>query len=269
MSSLYAHLIRVRVVAGMVWLETVRRKDAYVLLILLATLLGMLATRKVFGIGGVSRYVVDAGLLMTWILSWGLGIAVTARQLPDEESKGTIMPLLAKPLSRAELVVGKWLGAWTVTAAATAAFCVLVALVAWLRGGPVDLVALAQGWLAHCGGLSVVCSMALWCSVRLHQDAAVTLGWVLTAGATLVVPRIPAILVDASPLRSYVLQLCYHLLPHLEVFDMRRRIVHGYGPASWGSLGLVLLYGSVVTLFFLVWSWLLYRRKRFSRGALV
>ena len=59
----------------------------------------------------------------------------------------------------------------------------------------------------------------------------------------------------------------YYIAPHLELFDMRARVLHGWGlldPLVFaGTLG----YGMLLTAFFLAVSWLLFTKKHFSRGA--
>ncbi len=113
-------MTRVWILARIVWLEMLRKKDIYVLFILLAALLVAMISLDVYGLGQVSGYVKEIGLLGAWILGWILAINTSVRQLPQEENRGTVFPLLAKPVSRFELVLGKWLGAWVVVCAATA-----------------------------------------------------------------------------------------------------------------------------------------------------
>ena len=115
--------------------EMIRRKDVYVLLILLAAFLVTLMALNLFGVGQAVSYLKEIGLLLAWVCSWILAVSISARQLPQEERQGTIFSLLAKPVSRVEVLLGKWLGAWVVTGAATLGFYVLLALMVALRGG--------------------------------------------------------------------------------------------------------------------------------------
>jgi ABC-type transport system involved in multi-copper enzyme maturation permease subunit len=204
---------------------------------------------------------------MAWLFSMILAVTLGARQLPREEETGTVFPLLAKPVSRAELLAGKWLGVWTSASAATAAFYGLAAGVAGLRGAFPAWGSLGQAWLLHAAAIGVVVSLALLLSTRLSQGAAATLTFALVFGSAAVVPQIPWMLTGVtSGARWGCMLLAYYALPHLEVFDMRRRVVHEWGPAPWGSCGLVLAYGTCLTLLFLVAAWLAYRGKRFKRG---
>jgi ABC-type transport system involved in multi-copper enzyme maturation permease subunit len=261
-------MTRVSIIAVTVWLQMLRRKDLYVLAILLLTLLVALVSLNIFGLGGAVRYVLDIGLLMAWVFGWVLAISISARQIPQEEERGTIFPLLAKPITRFELIVGKWLGAWTIVAAATAVFYAMVSAVSLARGAELNAVAVLQGYVLHTAALAIISALALALSTRLNPDAAVTLAYVLTGASFFVVPRIPAFIPQATGVAPTALLILYHALPHFEIFDMRQRIVYAYGPASWGLLATILIYGLLVTAFFVLVAWLGYRNKRFSRGSL-
>jgi ABC-type transport system involved in multi-copper enzyme maturation permease subunit len=261
-------MIRIWALACQVWLEMLRRKDVYVLFVLLAALLAALVSLDVFGLGSAVGYVTGVGLLAAWVLGWILVVSVSTRLLPQEETRGTVYALLAKPVSRLEVLAGKWLGAWAVSVAATLAFYLVVwGVVAW-RGGRLEGVTLAQAVLLHAGALGVLAAIGLAFSTRMAADAAATLTYVLTGAAFLVVPRVPAMVMHTRGLDGTLLLALYYALPHLELFDLRRRLVHDWGPAPWTVVLLVLVYGLVVTALVLILGWLGYRRKRFSRETL-
>lgn len=257
------------VLARIVWLEMLRRKDIYVLFILLAALLiGMIAL-DVFGLGQVTGYVKDMGLLSAWLLGWILAINTSVRQLPQEESRGTIFPLLAKPVTRLELIAGKWLGASVVVAGATISFYLATWLVVALKGGGFNFATLVQAVILHIAALGIVVAIGLALSTRLNADAATATAYVLTGAAFLIVPRVPSLLVTSKGLEGTALFVLYYLLPHFELFDERRRLVHDWGPAPWTSMAAVLVYGLLVTAMFLLLAWIGYRRRRFSRGEIL
>ena len=259
-------MTRILTVAHTVWLEVIRRKDAYVLFILLGTLLLLLMSLNVFGLGGLVRYVQDVGLLMVWIFGCILAVSVSSRQLPLEETRGTIYPLLAKPITRFELVAGKWLGSWTIVSAAALLFYAMVEAVVVLKGGGLDRVALFQSYLLHCASLGIIAAIGIMFSARMNQDAAASLSYVAAATSFLVIPRVPELMIGASGFSSGMLIFLYNALPHFDVFDMRKRIVHAYGPVAWDTFFLVLMYGALLVCLFILIGWLAYREKRFSRG---
>ncbi|MEJ2744234.1 MAG: ABC transporter permease [bacterium] len=258
---------RIATIVKTVWLELLRRKDAYVMLIMLAVLLYALLSVNIFGLGTTQRYILDLGLLMAWLFALIMTVNVSCRQLPDEERKGTIYPLLAKPVTRWELVIGKWLGAWSVVALATAVFYLLVALVVKAYGGSFEWPTLIQGWVVHVAGLATIAALGVAFSTRLTYGAAASMSYVVVGSSLLLLPRIPEMLVTAGSASATSLLAIYYLFPHFELFDMRLRIVHERGAIPPGSLAAVLAYAVVLTALLLFISWLGYRQKRFERGA--
>jgi ABC-type transport system involved in multi-copper enzyme maturation permease subunit len=195
-----------------------------------------------------------------------LAVTISTRELPQEEARGTVFPLLAKPINRFELIAGKWLGSWSIAAAATMAFYLLVAIVVACKGGRFDLTALAQGFALHASALAILAGIGLLLSCRLNQDAAAALTYIAAAVSALIVPKVPQLAVNASGPAGWALTAVYHLMPHFELFDMRRRLVHDFGPVRWGTFCTVAAYGISLTLLSVLLAWLAYRRKRFTRG---
>jgi ABC-type transport system involved in multi-copper enzyme maturation permease subunit len=260
-------MTRILTIAWTVWLEMLRKKDIYVLLILLVLLLFTLLSVDIFGLGGVVGYVKDIGLLFTWLFAWILAVTITARELPAEERKGTIYPLLAKPITRLELVLGKWLGAWSIVTTATLLFYVAIVGVVAARGATFEGIPLLQGYILHIAALSIICAISMALSTRMNVDAAITFSFALTAGCFLIIPRVPELIVHDEGIRETALLVLYAAMPHFELFDMRQRMIHGGGPVAWRPMLEILAYGLVMTATFLVLAWIGYRRKRFSRGA--
>lgn len=252
--------------AGVVWLEMVRRKELSVLFVLLATLLASLLSFDVFGLSQVSGYVKDMGLLAVWILSWILTVNTSVRQLPQEEQRGTLFPLLAKPVSRPTLIIGKWLGAWTIICVSLVSFYLTVWLAVWIKGGAFNLATLVQAILLHAAALAVISSLGLAFSTRLNRDAATVTTYLVTGAAIFLLPRVPALLVGTKGATSIGLFVFYYLCPHFELFDLRRRLVHDWGCAPWLTVAEILAYATLMTVVFLSLAWMGYRKRRFSRG---
>ena len=70
-------MTRIGCIIRAVWLELLRKKDIYVLLILLGALLVTLVSLNIFGLGGLVTYVKDVGFFMAWLFAW-IVIAVIA-----------------------------------------------------------------------------------------------------------------------------------------------------------------------------------------------
>jgi hypothetical protein len=63
-----------------------------------------------------------------------------------------------------------------------------------------------------------------------------------------------------EPGRTLVYAL-YYLMPHLEMFDLRQLVVHGYPPAPWLMWLCLLLYGAAYAAVFLLAACVRFRRK--------
>ena len=256
-------------VAGVVLRCWARRKEGYILVLILAGVLYAVASMDVLAAGGSALYLYDVGLLLTWFLGWIVAVHVGASELPGEESRGTVFLLLAKPLSRAELIVGKWLGAWLAVVVCTLAFHAVALLSALTAGVVPPGIAFAEMCLLHLVSLAVLTAMAIAVSTRFNRDATVSL--TVTAALTiyLIVPKIPKLAHYAVGWRTGMLELLYYVLPHLELFDLRRRVLHGYGPVSGSVLATVIAYGAVWTGVLLLLAWLAYRHRHFQRDRML
>ena len=96
-------------------LESIRRKDLYVALILAVVMIGAAAMIGNFGVNGLEIFLKDVTLNVISLLSLLLAILFAARQIPEEVSRRTVYPLLARPIGRGDLIFGKFLGAFALS----------------------------------------------------------------------------------------------------------------------------------------------------------
>lgn len=259
-------MIRILTIARVVWLEMLRRKDLYVLSILLVAMVLYLISIDVFGETKAFRYVAEIGFSLTWFFSWVLTIGLASRQLPSEERAGTVFPLLAKPVTRMELIAGKWVGSWLAALSATMIFYLVTLVVVSVRGGEVDVGTSLQAFALHACMLGVLSSLAIALSTRLSQAAATTLCYMLAGIFFVLVPRIPESLATEQGFSDVIVSAAYFGLPNFELFDMRRRMVHGWGPAPWVAFAASVGYAAVWCSVLLGLAHLGYRNKFFRRG---
>src|SRR3977135_3778308 len=123
-------------VASIVIKELYRRKDAYVLFILTVLICLIMGSVSIFKDDKIVRYLKETCLLFIWISSLVIAITTTARQIPMERENRTLFPLLAKPLSRTELLLGKFLGCWLACGLALLCFYLFFCLLGAGAGQP-------------------------------------------------------------------------------------------------------------------------------------
>src|SRR5579859_7967829 len=92
--------------------ELYRRKDFYVLLVLTILITLLMASASFLKRDDIVRGLQAICLLLIWISALVMAVGTTARQIPAERENRTIFPLLAKPVTRAQVVVGKFAGCW-------------------------------------------------------------------------------------------------------------------------------------------------------------
>lgn len=97
-----------------VFIESIRRREISVALLLIGLFaVGAVVTRIVgTESDAAAAFVLNLGLSLTIILSLIVTVLMGARQFADELEHRSLYPLLAKPVSRNQYVVGKWLATW-------------------------------------------------------------------------------------------------------------------------------------------------------------
>ncbi|NLG35753.1 MAG: ABC transporter permease subunit [Lentisphaerae bacterium] len=216
-------------------LDIRRRRDASAAGILAgAFAAGLLAARRVgFETPAAATFFLNLGLALSVFLSQLAALLLAARQLPEEMENGTLYPLLARPVRRADVLLGKWLAAWAAGAALFAA-TVLPVLLLVPRLEAVFAGTLLQGLCLH--GLS--------------------LGFISALGmaATLWLPRAPGTLLAAALVfgAGALLRLggrfpLFYALPDPGRLNLVARYTDGIGPLPAGDFLLLAAYALLWT----------------------
>src|SRR5690349_19442164 len=108
--------------SGVVIKELYRRKDFYVLFVLTAVITLLMGSASFFNDAQIVRYLKDLALLLIWASTLVIAIVTTARQIPAERENRTIFPLLAKPVTRGQVILGKFAGCWFASGLAVVVF---------------------------------------------------------------------------------------------------------------------------------------------------
>lgn len=244
--------------------ELSRRKDFYVLFILTAIITLLMGSVNFFNIHGITRYLKEVCLLLIWISSLAIALATTARQIPSERENRTIFPLLAKPVTRWEVVLGKFLGCWFACGLALGMFYLFFGMLDLTREGHMQLGSVFQAFWLHWWMLAIVIAMTLLGSVIFAAPSSnVTITFLGVASILLLGRYLYKIALGMSQPMQTVLSIFYFILPHLEFFDVRDTLVHEW-PVPWWACGMASLYALGYTLFFLIATWTIFRRQTLS-----
>src|SRR5438270_7552193 len=118
---------------GVVIKELYRRQDFYVLFVMTAMITVLMGTMNFFHDRSIAGYLKEGCLWLIWISAFVISIVTTARQIPAERENRTIFPLLAKPVTRNQVVLGKFAGCWLASGIALVVFYLFFTIVAGTR----------------------------------------------------------------------------------------------------------------------------------------
>jgi Cu-processing system permease protein len=236
----------VAAVAALAILDALRRKDLYVMAILCGL---MIAAGRVFalvGVWGLETFVKDVTFTSVSLGSVLLCILLAVRQVPEEISRRTLYPLLARPIGRGELLLGKFLGT------------VGMSWVALLLAGGVALLSLvslhfslgpivAQYLLLRALALLPIAAIAICLSLYLTPPAAALVSILVTLGAATLSRAGTLVDGDAGPALRVALRLMDWLVPRIDLFDLGKKAAYGWPPVPAWVLGALALYALVYT----------------------
>jgi len=250
-------------IAGVALKEMFRRKDFYVLFIITVLLSLIMASVNFFNEEKIVRYLKELSLLLIWIVSLVIAITSAGRQIPAEREQRTLFPLLAKPVTRSQVLLGKFLGCWLSVGGALLCFYLFFGLLAMTREHEWPILNYIQAISLHWIMLGVVIAFVMLGSlVFTALSSNITISVILTLGILTLGRHLNKIaLRQAEPGRSITYTI-YYLIPHLELFDVRDLIVHNWPVIPWSSWSLALAYGAMFTAFFMWLACWVFQKKQ-------
>jgi ABC-type transport system involved in multi-copper enzyme maturation permease subunit len=240
---------RVRAVAAVALLavlDALRRKDLYVMAILCGL---MIAAGRVFaavGVWGLETFVKDVTFTAVSLCTTLLCILLAARQVPEEISRRTLYPLLARPIGRGELLLGKFFGtlamSWVALLLAAGVALLSLASLHFSLGPVVFQYVLLRGL-----SLAPITALAICLSLYLTPSAAVLVSALLTLGAA-TFARASTLSSGAGPLATWALRGLDWAMPRMDLFDLGKKAAYGWPPVPVWVLGAMALYALIYTV---------------------
>ena len=251
--------------SGVVIKELYRRKDFYVLFVLTAVITLLLGSVSFFNDAKIARYLKEVVLLLIWVAALVIAITTTARQIPAERENRTIFPLLAKPVSRGQVIVGKFLGCWLACGLVLLVFYLFFGVVSGSREHSWPVLNYFQGMWLQWVMLGITISLVLLGSVVFTAPSSnATITFIIVIGILLLGRYLNQVaLQQPEPLRTVVYTI-YFLIPHLEWYDVRDLIIYDHLLVPWVDCLLATLYAAVYAALLLFATWAVFRRKPLS-----
>jgi ABC-type transport system involved in multi-copper enzyme maturation permease subunit len=258
-----------------VFRESVRDKVLYNLVLFAVLLIGASYFIGQLTAGQDVKIIKDLGLAATSLFGLFIAVFIGIGLVSKEVEKRSIYSLLAKPIERYQLVLGKYAGLVLTLAVnlsvMVGALYVVLGCMAWVEGplaarawerpalDPMLLEAVALTFVE----LAVVTAIAVFFSTFSTPilSAAFTFGLVVAG-------RFSADLRDFNQVvdsraAAAVARALYWLLPNLAPYDIRGQVVHGQAVTA-GYLALVSAYGLLYTAALLIAAMFIFSRRDFK-----
>lgn len=241
-------------------LEAVRRKDIYVMVILSGIIIVVTGIFNAFGVPELHKFMIDVSLSIINIFTIVIAVIVSARQLPYELEHRTLYPMLAKPVGRLQFLMGKFTGIMEMSTIALLTFFVVAGVVFVSFGIPLRAVFFQYIYLRWVS-LFLICSMTLCLSLVLTHAANVVISLLICFGAAMFTRTVVIVHNSLNPVSQKLIDAAYYVFPHMDLFDISKRVVHGYVPAPTWALAGMTVYALIYTGIFLGLGYLRFRRQ--------
>lgn len=257
-----------------VFRESVRDKAFYNLLFFAILLMGASYLIGQLTAGQDVKMIKDLGLTATSVFGLFIAVFIGIGLVSKEVEKRSIYSLLAKPVDRYQVILGKYAGLVLTLAVnvaiMTAALYGVLAYLGWKLGAsamaweapaldPALLKALCLTFVELC----LVTALALFFSTFSTPllSAALTFGFFVAGRLSSDLRNFNDVV--QSPAAGRVAEAIYWILPNLAAFDMRAQVAHGHA-VPMGYMALTISYGLLYIGSLLVAATLIFSRRDFK-----
>lgn len=243
-------------------IETMRRKEFYVILILilgLAIWMAILDTSAP-GSGRFAKHIV---MQAVWLVSIALAVSLSARQVPTDLEQKTVYVLMSRPITRAQYIIGRITGAALTSIICFSLLFLVLVLMMLLKGIPgITDPALWEAYFLQVFAIIMICTITVFFSVAGTSAGAVTLIFLIYAVMRYWGYGIPVKIAGMMPLLRIPVWFIYILMPHFEFMDISQRVVHSWGALPVKIFLIVIMYAVVYSVFISSAASMLFRRRR-------
>jgi ABC-type transport system involved in multi-copper enzyme maturation permease subunit len=265
-------------ISRVTFLEAVRQRFFAFLLVLGAAMVLSSVSLRVFDFGhGELKFIADFGFGGMFFFGSVLAVVMTAQLFFSEIDNKTALTLLAKPLSRAEFLLGKFFGAWAVLGVFVLVLAGLQGAVLWAREQ--ELIALAEQsgkipatfsvvglgqlvlmqWLRL--GVVIAIVLAISALARTFLFAVVVGSLAVVAGQLQWIAQDAFLRPTDSAAYAAFLWVSTRLIPNLQQFNLADALVLGSSAVEDGALIAVGFSGVAYLAAYLTLGALIFRRR--------
>jgi ABC-type transport system involved in multi-copper enzyme maturation permease subunit len=242
-------------------LESLRRKDIWVVAILGMVIVLSAGALGFFGFQGLEIFAKDLGISVLGMFSTAIAILTASRLLPEEIKNRTLYPLLARPITRFDLLMGKFIGAIVVSWASFLLLSGLTAVALSIFGVKFEAI-MAQYAFCKMMGLVIVCAFSVMFSAFVTPAAAATLSFILAFGSGMMIRALTMAGASSPDAMMPLFKTLNLMLPQTGLFDIGPRVVYsGWSPIPVWAVGSLALYMVCYSAAMMLLSWSKFRRQ--------
>jgi ABC-type transport system involved in multi-copper enzyme maturation permease subunit len=255
-----ARLNRVAAVAANTFRESIRERVLYNLVFFAVVMILSGLVLKQLSIRQDEKIVKDVGLAAMDFFGTLIAVFIGVGLVSKEIERRSLYPLLAKPLSRDEFFVGKFLGLGFTLLVNTAVMTVGLAVTLLATRGAFDYGLLKAIVPLYLGLLLTVAIALLFSTLTSAPIAALgTLGVAIAGRYSDVLLNMKEVVPGGAGLLAQVL---YYVLPNFRNFDIKNAVVYG-DPIPWTSVGDIAAYAAVYITVMMLSGVLIFRGRDF------
>lgn len=265
----------IRYVAVNVFRESVRDRVPYNLVLFAILLIGASYLLGQLTAGQDIKIIKDLGLGAISIFGLFIAVFIGIGLVSKEVERRSIVPLLAKPVSRPQFIAGKYAGLVLTLAANVAVMVVaMYAVLGYMQvgqaaggqaaaGTPATDPAMLKAVLLIFVELMLVTAIALFFSTFSSPilSAALTVGFYVAGHFNADLKNFDQVV--ESPAAVWLARGLYHILPDFSAFDIKAQVVHGL-PVTAGYLAWTIGYGLTYIAALLAASTAIFARRDFK-----
>ena len=272
-------LTRISWMTQLTFLEAIRQRFFAFLILLSAVLVLSSVSFRFLDFGhGELKFVCDFGFGGMFLFGSVLAVVMSAQLFFAEMDNRTALTLLAKPVSRTEFLVGKFLGVWLVLGVFIFTLSTLLGIILWARCQELTAAALEvgkappelsiTGLFSYTGmqwaRLGVVAAMIL-----MVASLARTFLFTVIVGSMLVVAGQLQWLAQETLLKpgdlnlfsKLLLTVSTYIIPNLQQFNIGDALTLDHGSVADGAVTLALFSGTCYIVVFLFIGSLIFRQR--------
>ncbi len=253
---------RIRAIVENTFKESLRQRILNLLIIFAILLIVVSIFLEPFAIGESPKILRDFGLAVSSIFGVLIVIIIGSSLIHKDIEKRTIYTVIAKPVKRGEIIVGKFLGLFFLIAVLETGMTIIHQIIIFIYEGAFDphlLIALPFSLLEVMVLLGILLLFSSFSSSTMASIMGIIF-FIIGHGS----PDLK-LFADQSKvvLLKYIAYVFYYILPNLENFNLRIELVYKL-PVHHDQILFSLCYGLIYTILLLYVATIIFEKREFK-----